>query len=125
MTNQLGKTGEGIWTAFQADGLDKASQALVRELARCADTLDRLDELSKGKREAWASLVFDDMGEVHLAVDKLLSEQRQTQTVFKTLYNELRQAGVKPAETGGSMAGPEDMLAALRKKKDDRERRSG
>jgi hypothetical protein len=128
MTSELGKSGQGIWAAFQADSLDKPAQALVRELARCADTLDRLDELSKGKREAWASLVFDDMGEVHLNVDKLLAEQRATQTVFKALYNELRQAGIKPDAGAGPKPkdeAPEDMLAAIRKRREDRERQSG
>ncbi len=131
MTSELGSTGKAVWDAFGAGNLDSASQALVRELARCADTLDRLDDLAKGRKETWASLVFDDLGEIHLQVDKLLDEQRKTQVVFKQLYGELRTAGVKPqvrkgatkdeGETGGTV----DVLAEFKKRKQERERQSG
>lgn len=124
MSAELGKHGQAIWDAFGAAQLDAGSQALVRELARCADTLDRLDDLVSGRQDRWALLVFDDMGEIHLSIDKAMDEQRKTQTVFKTLFGELRQAGIKP---GGKLKdeGPKDMLAELRKKKEERERQSG
>ncbi len=128
MTDELGSTGKAVWDAFGAGTLDGASQALVRELARCADTLDRLNELAAGRREAWASIVFDEMGEVTLVVDKVLDEQRKTQVVFKTLFGELRQAGIKPdfkSTPKDEVEEPEDVLAALRKKKAERERQSG
>lgn len=128
VTDELGKTGRDVWDAFGAASLDAASQALVRELARCADTLDRLNDLATGRREAWILLVFDDMGEIHLQIDRVLDEQRKTQVVFKTLFGELRQAGVKPqlnTSTEDEEVGPVDVLAALRKKKEARERQSG
>ena len=131
MTDELGKTGKAVWDAFGADKLDSASQALVRELARSAEVLDRLDGLASGRREVWVSLVFDEMGEIQLTVDKLLDEQRKTQVVFKQLFGELRQAGIKPqvrfnpGNKGEEDEGPVDVLAALRKKKEERERQSG
>lgn len=128
MSAELGKTGQFIWDAYGAGKLDASSQALVRELARCADTLDRLDGLAAGRKGEWAFLVFDDMGEIHLSIDKVLDEQRKTQMVFKGLFGELRQAGIK-VQAGGEVpqvAGPpQDMLAILRKQKEDRERKSG
>ncbi len=128
MTSELGKTGQSIWDAYGAGKLDASSQALVRELARCADTLDRLDGLAAGRHDRWAFLVFDDMGEIHLSIDKVLDEQRKTQMVFKGLFGELRQAGIKAQSAGlapEAAEQPMDMLAALRKQKEDRERQSG
>ena len=131
MTDELGTTGKAIWDAFGAGNLDGASQALVRELARCGDTLDRLNDLAAGRRDVWVSLVFDDLGEVTLTVDKVLDEQRKTQVVFKTLYGELRQAGVKPdvkparKDEGEQGGGTVDVLAEFKKRKADRERQSG
>jgi len=128
MSADLEATGKAIWVAFGADRLDASAQALVRELARCADVLDRLHDLAIGRREAWASLVFDEMGQVHLSVDRILDEQRKSMIVFKTLYGELRQAGIKPGAQPAPAHGgddPEDMLAALRRNKELRERQSG
>jgi len=123
----LGDTGAAIWTAFQADKLDAGSKALVRELARCADTLDRLDSLAMGRREEWVSLTFDDMGEVHLTVDKILEVRRSHQLAFKALYAEVRAAGVKAGGLGSISKDeePEDMLAKLRRQKEQREGQSG
>ncbi len=90
--------------------------------------LDRLDGLAAGRHDRWAFLVFDDMGEIHLSIDKVLDEQRKTQMVFKGLFGELRQAGIKVQAAGlteQAAEQPMDMLAALRKQKEDRERQSG
>lgn len=127
MSDGLGNSGRAIWDAYGAGGLDAGQQALVREFARCADTLDRLDDLAAGRREAWASLVFDDMGEVHLSVDKILDERRQHQIALKQLYGEMRMSGIKPGRVAGGKSKdeePEDMLAQLRKDRADRERRA-
>lgn len=131
MATELGPTGKDIWEAYGAAQLDAPTQALIRELARCADVLDRINDVALGRQEGWASLVFDDMGEVHLSIDRVLDEQRKTQSVFKALYAELRTAGVRPGAIVSDEAGdeepkgPDDMLAALRKKKRDRESQSG
>jgi hypothetical protein len=123
----LGDTGTAIWAAFQADRLDAGSKALVRELARCADTLDQLDGLAMGRREEWASLVFDDMGEVHLMVDKILEVRRNHQLALKALFAEVRAAGIKASSSSGISKDeePEDMLAKLRRQKERRENQSG
>lgn len=127
--SELGKTGQQIWSAFNASALDGATQTLVRELARTADSLDGLDQLVKGNREAWAVLVFDDMGTVHLSVDKLLDARAKQQAIYKQLWAELRGWGVKP-QAGSGMETPADeepvdVLAMRRKEKEERERNHG
>jgi len=124
MSTELGTTGQAIWEVYGAAKLDAGSQALVRELARCADVLDRLDDLAMGRRQAWVELVFDDMGEIHLSVDKILSERRTHWLAFKALYAEVRAAKIE-ADSKIKDEGPVDMLAELRKLKGQRERQSG
>lgn len=128
MSAELGTSGQAIWDAYGAAQLDAPSRSLILELARCADVLDRINDVAIGRQEGWASLVFDDMGEIHLSIDKVLDEQRRTQVVFKTIFGELRQSGIKPGVVAGkdeTIKEPEDMLAALKKRKADRERQSG
>lgn len=124
----LGESGRLIWAAFEGDKLDAGSQSLIRELARCADTLDHLDGLASGRRESWATLVFDDMGEIHLVVDKILEVRRNHQLTLKALYAEARAAGLRPnAHPAAAVKDeePEDMLAKLRAEKARRERQPG
>jgi hypothetical protein len=127
MSVELETTGRAIWAAFNGDKLDAGSQALIRELARCADTLDRLDALAAGRRDGWAKLVFDEMGEIHLVVDKILDVRRNHQLAFKALYAEIRTAGIKEGGLAAKLKDeePEDMLSKLRREKAARERQSG
>ena len=127
MAIELGPTGKAVWSAYGADLLDAGAQSLVRELARCADTLDHLDDLVIGERDAWVSVTFDDMGDVHLQIDKVLDQRRNHQLALKAIYGELRMAGIKAATLEGKLDSeqPKDMLAALRKAKESRERQSG
>jgi hypothetical protein len=91
--------GREIWSAFGADQLPAGHRALVHEIARSADTLDRLDALVVGKRDVWVELMIDDVGSVTLSVDSLLSERRQQQANLQRLLAEARQAGLKQDET--------------------------
>jgi hypothetical protein len=128
MRSELEPTGQAIWDAYGADTLDAGTRSLVLQFARCADTLDRLRGLAQGRRESWASLVFDDMGEVHLSVDKILDEQRQYQLALKQIYGEMRMAGIKPTARTGTQAKdeePEDMLTRRRRERVERERKLG
>ncbi len=127
MRSELGISGKAIWDAFDVGRLDAGQQALVLEYARCADTADRLDALVRGRREAWASLVFDDMGEVHLQVDKVLDQARSNQVVLRGLHAEIRQAGIKakPAEKSKADEEPKDMLTIRRLEREKRERQLG
>jgi hypothetical protein len=124
----LKETGQAIWDAYEGDKLDAGAAALLRELARCADTLDRLDDLVVGKTDAWVTVVFDEMGEVHLAIDKLLDQRRNHQLAFKQLTAEVRSAGLRPKKTDTptvKVDEPGDMLAQMRKAKEARERQLG
>jgi len=125
MAAELGKHGQAIWDSYGAAKLDAGSQALIRELARCADTLDRLNDLVSGRQEVWASLVFDDMGEVHLSVDKLLDERRNHQLALKALHTEVRMAGIKPTGNAKADEEPEDVLGKRRREREERERKLG
>lgn len=91
----LEERGRSIWVAFEADKLPAGNRALIHEIARSADALDRLDALLVGRRDAWATIVFSDMGDVTLTVDGVLAERRQQQTNLKNLLMEARQAGLK------------------------------
>jgi hypothetical protein len=124
----LGTTGNAIWQAYGGDQLDSPSAALILELARCADTCDRLNDLVVGRAELWAMIVFDDMGEVNLVIDKLLDQRRNHQLALKALVAEVRAAKI-PIQAGTLKTkapdAPEDMLARLRQEKEQRERQLG
>lgn len=123
----LGETGQAIWAAYKAETLDAGTRALVLELARCADTCDRLDGLASARQESWAQLVFDDMGEIHLVIDKILELRLKHQTTLKALYAEVKAARIQPEAKSGPAGGevPVDMLAKIRKQKEMREHQSG
>lgn len=131
MSSDFGASGQAIWDAYGAGGLSAGAQALVRELARSADMCDRIDGLASGRKETWAFLTFDDMGEIHLNIDKLLDQQIKAQGMLKQLHAEVRQAGLKTKLTGDAIGGtnkdegPKDMLAELRRQKERRESQPG
>lgn len=127
MRDTLGPTGQEIWDAYGADRLDAGARTIVLAYARVADVADRLDALAVARVEAWAVLTFDDMGEVHLSIDKVLDQLRAQLLAAKTIYAELRQAGIRPMQSTKAKADeePEDMLARRRKEREERERRHG
>jgi hypothetical protein len=127
MSTDLGKQGRAIWDAYGAATLPAHQQALIMELARCADMCDRLDGLAAGRQEAWITLVFDDMGEIHLSIDKVLELRLKHQGMYKTIFAEVRTAQIPFATsvTAKKDEGPVDMLAELRAEKERRERQSG
>ncbi len=119
----LGASGQAIWAVFKADTLGAGDKALILELARCADTCDRLDGLAAGREERWAMLVYDDMGEITLQVDKILELRLKHQLALKALYGEVRAAKIGVKE--GEQPEQEDMLGRARRMKEERERQSG
>ena len=128
MRSELGPSGREIWDSYGADSIDAGARQLVLAYARAADVADRLDGLAVARKESWASIVFDDMGEVHLSVDKILDQHRAQLLALKQLHSELRQAGIKatrPTESKATDEEPEDMLARRRKERESRERQLG
>jgi hypothetical protein len=123
--DELGPTGQAICKAYAYDKLDAPAAALVLELARCADTCDRLNALVIGKVEVWATMVFDDMGEVHLAIDKLLDQRRNQQLALKQLVAEVRAAKIKIDHGMIQTQTVEDPLAKRRREREERERKLG
>ncbi len=90
----LRERGRAIWDAFAADGLPAAHQAMIHEAGRLADALDKLDAILGGRQDDWVKIMIDDMGEVTLEVDGLLGERRLYAMAFKTMMQEIRQAGL-------------------------------
>lgn len=128
MREGLGESGKQIWDSLKAETLPAAARSLVLEYARCADVADRLAGLAAGKRESWAELVYDEMGEIHLEVNKILAEQRQTQATLKSLHAEIRAAGLLVAASAGEAAAaaePETPLERRRREKLERESQLG
>jgi hypothetical protein len=93
----LKERGKAIWAAYGADELPEGSKAMVHELCRLADSLDKLDMILGARATEWAKIVDGIEGEVTLEVNGLLGERRQHALAFKVLYNELRAAGIKEA----------------------------
>lgn len=128
MRSELGTSGKAVWDGYGADHLDAGAQQLVLAYARAADIADRLDGLVIARKEGWATLVFDDMGEIHLSVDKILDQHRAQLLALKQIHSELRQAGIKPSEGAGTKAKdeePEDVLTKRRREREQRERKLG
>jgi hypothetical protein len=97
----LKERGQAIWAAYNADDLPSGSQAMVHELCRLADSLDKLDAILGARATEWAKIVDGVDGEVTLEVNGLLGERRQHALAFTSLYKELRTAGIKE-QTGES-----------------------
>lgn len=93
-----------MWDQLVSDDDPVEVVALVEEICRCADRLDRLDAIVNGRDRAWLTLEVDDVGEVTVVVDRVLAEARQQQTTFKALLAELRAIRSASAKTGRSRA---------------------
>lgn len=119
--------GRSIWEAYDTDAMSAVDRALIHELARLADALDKLDMILGARASDWAKIIIDEVGEVTLEVNGLLGERRQHAIAFKTLYAEVRAAKLVPRQVGKVQIPdePEDMLAGLRAEKEKRERQSG
>lgn len=89
MAIQFAPRGARIWSAYceHADG--EAALALLEEICRTADRLDRLDALLTGEADSWCRLAEGQDG-VELHIDQALSEARQQAQAFIRLWGALR-----------------------------------
>ena len=101
MTPRLRARGRRMWDQLVTDDDPVEVVALVEEICRTADRLDRLDAIVNGRDRAWLTLEVDDVGEVTVVVDKVLGEARQQQMAFKGLLSELRAIRGASAKTAG------------------------
>lgn len=92
----LKERGRQIWDAYSADELPAGNRAMVHELCRLADALDKLDAILGARRTEWIKVLdeFGD-GQVTLEVNALLGERRQHALAFTTVMRELRTAGIE------------------------------
>lgn len=100
-TVRLRARGRRMWEQLVSDGDPVEVVALVEEICRTADRLDRLDAIVNGRDRAWLTLEVDDVGEVTVVVDKVLGESRQQQMAFKGLLSELRAMRGTSAKNSG------------------------
>lgn len=116
----LKERGRAMWTSFGGPGLPPGKAALLLEACRMADGLDKLDAILGGRKREWVKILPDDMGEVTLIVDGLLTERRQQQVAFAQLVDKMRAAGLE--ETAVTKKDePVDELTRLRQEKAKRE----
>ena len=92
--DQLGRDGDAVGTTI-----------LVRQAARVADRIERIDELLTGDAKAWARVgiprLDTDGGRVtvEVRVDDLVKEERQQTTLLRNLLAEIhRQRSGQPPE---------------------------
>jgi hypothetical protein len=83
----FGPRGSRLWAAYceRVDG--EAGIALLEEVCRTADRLDRLDAVLTGEVSTWLNLseTLPDSGEFRVYVDSALSEARQQGQAFSRL----------------------------------------
>lgn len=106
----FGPRGARLWAAYceQADG--ERGLALLEEVCRTADRLDRLDALLTGQDEWWQLVEIPGSGVVEVQVDKALAEARQQGAALRQLLESLP---LKERDDGDG-DGWLDMPAALR-----------
>ena len=82
--------GRTLWEGMNNPRDPEDVRALVVEMCRVKDRLDRLHRLASEDSAEWARLIpADTGGEYILQIDAVLREQRQTEIVFKQLTAEV------------------------------------
>lgn len=125
----LGPRGKALWRALH-DGLSAGRLELLLEACRCADRLERLNQLLLARSDQWARLTLprgeewlDDPAHDHIEVqlvvsmDGLLAEARQQEQVLRQLLlavePEAKTSGARPpAPAPGE--GDDDISARIR-----------
>ncbi|OZE39091.1 hypothetical protein CH278_02065 [Rhodococcus sp. 05-2254-5] len=87
--------GAALWRDLTRSEPDAVRAVVIAELCRMADQLDRINELLAGDSNAWATVTVpksEGDGDVvlHLRVDALLVERRQTITTLRQLASQLK-----------------------------------
>lgn len=105
----FGPRGARIWSAYceRADG--EAGLALLEELCRTADRLDRLDALLTGEVDVWCRLT-EGLDGIELHIDQALGEARQQGQAFARLWSALQLKAADDDDADGWL----DMPAAVR-----------
>lgn len=122
----LGVRGQNLWNEVCAGWKPTPlHRELLLEACRVADRLERLDRQLRGEdwlrfwRRTDLNSEEGDPVEIHVFVDKALSEAREQENAFRQLVTELakvvNQQAEPEAKGGGVLAGLADELAAKRR----------
>lgn len=108
----LGSRGKKLWREIvRANELDAVQKVTLEEACRCADRLEELDGIIRGKgvgqlmrfRLELEDALENPRAEIRVTVDGVLAEARQQQNVFKQLLVSLRlpdAQGERPQKRG-------------------------
>lgn len=124
----LGERGQALWDALTTTKIDPARAVLVAEAARLADMLELFDGIIRGDSEAWAEIEVPETGQTSkIVINSVVSERRQTVTVFRHTIAQLTTVGgvappaVSPDEEAPASA-PAKTVDDIARKRDERRR---
>ena len=102
----FGVGGQALYDSLVEDGDAVSLIALITEVSRIKDRLDRLNDLMAGDDNVWMHLVPSrgDSEVLEIRMDSAASEARQLATVFRQLLNEIR------SQRGGESEEADDSL---------------
>jgi hypothetical protein len=107
-TGGLDAPGRALWSEVtEGQKLPPLQTALLLQICRTVDRLDKLDAQLRGDEDSWLTVERDPddpEAPVQVIVDKALAEERLQATALKTLIGEFRQAlrAPRPGRAGAS-----------------------
>jgi hypothetical protein len=97
----LGNRGKTLWTALKTGAADH--DALVLEICRTADRLDRLEVILSGAGNEWITFKEKQNGDVIVVIDSALTEARQQALAMRALMADIKKVPVEKPEQGGGV----------------------
>jgi hypothetical protein len=112
----LGVRGRRLWSQMtESDQLGPADLVLLEEGCRIADRLDRMDDLLRGREDAWFRFYSkaDDGTVVRVVIDRALAEARQQADTLRGIVADLTKKVAAKVPEEREASGSDD-LAKLR-----------
>lgn len=103
---KLGHRGTRLWEAISNEvKLDAAGDALLEEICRTADIIDRLSGILRSSKTDWLELVensdtdSNDAVEIHIIINPVVGEIRQQRLALRTMMAHLKIGAVKGGDS--------------------------